>query len=130
MSYTILQVGFQVRYAMSLGQYEEDIEIAVGTLSALAFVYSFMQTWGWSKRAGKIAIDFMTFVKLFLYCLGNLANVFFVVMFGASIWWLIFYKVCTLCSNFLIALILISHHANSTLEINAINLRTADLLTL
>ena len=27
-------------------------------------------------------------------------------------------------------LILISHHANSTLEINAINLRTADLLTL
>ncbi len=38
---------------MSMGQYEEDIEIAVGTLSALAFVYSFMQTWGWSKRAGK-----------------------------------------------------------------------------
>ncbi len=36
-----------------MGQYEEDIEIAVGTLSALAFVYSFMQTWGWSKRAGK-----------------------------------------------------------------------------
>ena len=78
---------------MYLGQYDEDVSIAVGVLSALAFAYAFIQSWCWSKRSGRIAIDFVTLVKFVLYILGNLANVFFIVMFGAALWWLIFYKV-------------------------------------
>ena len=89
----LFQVSFSVSYTMSLSQYEDDIAIAVGVLSAFALVYSFVQTWCWSKRTGRIAIDFITLVKFVVYVIGNLANVFFVVMFGASLWWLIFYKV-------------------------------------
>ncbi len=82
-----------MEYTMDLGQYDDDIAIAVGVLSAFAFAYTFVQTWCWSKRTGRIAIDFVTLIKLVLYMMGNLANVFFAVMLGASLWWLLFYKV-------------------------------------
>lgn len=84
---------------MDLDQYDEDIAIAVGVLSAFAFIYTFVQTWCWSKRTGRIAIDFLTIVTFVLHLIGNLANVFFVVMLGASLWWLIFYKVRPLCAS-------------------------------
>ena len=81
---------------MDLNKYDEDISIAVGVLSAFAFAYAFMQSWCWSKRTGRIAIDFITLMKFVLFIIGNLANVFFVVMFGAALWWLIFYKVSSI----------------------------------
>ena len=69
---------------MDLSQYDEDVSIAVGVLSAFAFAYAFVQSWCWSKRTGRIAIDFITLVKFVLFILGNLANVFFVAMLGAA----------------------------------------------
>lgn len=78
---------------MTLDKYNDDIRIAMGVLCAFACVYSFLQTWAWSKRAGKIGIDFFSIMKYVLFGINNVANVFFVVSFGASIWWLIFYKV-------------------------------------
>ena len=70
-----------------------DVAIAVGVLSALAIVYSGFQAWVWNRRAGKLAIDFVTFTKFVLFSCNSLANVFFVVTFGFSIWQLIFFKV-------------------------------------
>ena len=87
------QVTFEVTYEMTLSQYNSDVYIAVGVHCSFALLYSGLQTWAWSRRAGKIAIDFVTLIKFVLCACGNLANVFFVVTFGASIWWWIFYKV-------------------------------------
>ena len=78
---------------MDLAKYKNDLSIALGVLSAFSIVYGAVLTWGWSKRAGKIAIDFQSLMKFLLFTIGSLANVFFVVSFGSSIWWLIFYKV-------------------------------------
>ncbi len=78
---------------MSLGTYNNDQEIALGVLCALALVYAGFQTWGWSKRDGKVAIDFFTLIKYVFFALGMLANVFFIVSFGTAIWWILFYKV-------------------------------------
>lgn len=87
---------FEVGYKMSLGKYNRDMSIAMGVLSSLGFIYAFFLTWAWSRRAGKIAIDFVTLIKFVLHLCGSLANVFFVVIFGASLWWWIFYKAsCT-----------------------------------
>ena len=87
------QVKFETSYTMDLTKYRNDLAIAVGVLSAFAIVYGAVQTWGWSKRAGKIGIDFVSLMKFIMYTIGTLSNVFFVVAFGSSLWWLIFYKV-------------------------------------
>ena len=87
------QLTFDTSYKMDLQKYRNDMAIAVGVLSAFAIVYGAVQTWGWSKRAGKIGIDFVSLMKFIMFTVGNLANVFFVVSFGSSVWWLIFYKV-------------------------------------
>ncbi len=78
---------------MEQGQYNYDMSVAVGVLAVFAGIYSGLQTWGWSRRAGKVAIDFVTIVKFLVYGFGNMANVFFVVLLGSSLWWVIMYKV-------------------------------------
>jgi hypothetical protein len=87
------QITFDVGYSMSLDKYRNDMSIAVGVLSAFAVVYAAVQTWGWSKRDGRIGIDFPTLLKFLLFTIGVLANVFLVVAFGSAVWWFIFYKV-------------------------------------
>ena len=78
---------------MNLDKYNQDLSIAMGVLSALGVVYAFIQTWGWSKRSSRINMDFMTILKFVHFSICNLSNVCFVVAFGTSLWWLIFYKV-------------------------------------
>ena len=80
---------------MNLDKYNNDMAIAVGVLAGMSVFYAGLLTWGWNKRAGKLAIDFVTLVKFVLFGCGVLANVFFVVAFGSAAWWLIFYKVCS-----------------------------------
>jgi Meckelin (Transmembrane protein 67) len=80
---------------MPLTSFESKMSIAVGVLLAVAIAYSFVQTWAWSRRAGKTAIDFVSLVKFVAFSCGNMSNAFFVTTFGSSIWWLIFYKVLT-----------------------------------
>lgn len=78
---------------MDMSRHERDMAIAVGFLSIIAVIISVIQTWGWLRRSGKIAIDLPTLIKFILFVCGNLANAFFATTLGASIWWLIFYKV-------------------------------------
>ena len=92
---TCLQVTFKVHYSMDLASYENDVAIATGVISVFAIIYAVIQTWGWYKRSGKMAIDFVTLIKYLLFLLGDLANVFFVVTFGVGLWWFIFFKVGT-----------------------------------
>lgn len=78
---------------MGLDAYRKDFQIAVGTLSTLGVIYAGYKTWVWSKRAGRLAIDFAAIVNFIFFCSGVLSNVFFVITFGIAFYFLIFYKV-------------------------------------
>ena len=82
-----------MEYTMSLDKYKRDVLIAVGILIALAVVSTVIQTWSWTRRAGRLAIDFVTLLKFLVFACGNVANAIFVVVLGSSIWWLVFFKV-------------------------------------
>lgn len=88
----------------------QSIWIVLGTLSGLGMAVAFVRTWAWYSKSGKEVIDLavrfscsfyiyinlislQTIGKLFLYFLGTLGTVSFLVMAGTSIWWLIFFKV-------------------------------------
>lgn len=95
---------------MDLDTHIRDIWIAVGVLSGLGIILAFIQTRIWYSRAGKQVIDLavgesssllfssrlisdQTIGKLFLSLCNIIATVFFIVMAGVSMWWLIFFKV-------------------------------------
>jgi meckelin len=67
-------------------------QVSVGVLSALAVVWSGIETWSYSRRSGRVGIDHVTLVKLLIFSCGNLANVFFFVMACASFHTFTFYK--------------------------------------
>ena len=81
---------------MDQSQYEQRVSIAVGVVIGFGLIYAFVQTWAWSRRAGKIVIDVPMLFKFILFACGNLANAFFATTLGAALWWLIFYKVRSL----------------------------------
>ena len=88
-----IQVSFNVDYTFVDTSYLRDFQIAIGTLSTLGIIYAGYRTWVWSKRAGRLTIDFPTIANFFFFCAGSLSNVFFMVSFGMSFYWLIFFKV-------------------------------------
>ena len=87
------QPTFNVVYWMTEIKFRRDFQIAVGTLSVLGVLFAGYRSWVWSKRAGKISIDFQTILNFLLYCAGSLANVFFIITFGIAFYLLIFFKV-------------------------------------
>lgn len=97
----ILQPTFKVKYSMSLVAYLKDFQIAVGTLSTLGVIFAGYKTWAWSKRAGRLAIDFAAIVNFIFFVSGVLSNVFFVITFGIAFYFFIFYKVSTILKVFI-----------------------------
>ena len=78
---------------MSLDSHDRNLSIAMGVMVVLALLYAGLQTNNHNRREGKVAIDCVTLFFYLLYAGGALANAFFVVIFGWSLWWLIVYKV-------------------------------------
>ena len=87
------KVDFKVTYEMSQTAYEEDFQIAIGTISSLGVIYAGFRTYVWSRRAGRITIDFPTLANLVFFLCGTLSNCFFVVTYGIAFYFFIFYKV-------------------------------------
>lgn len=81
---------------MSVTKYETGTAIAVGVLVGLSLLYAGLRTWSWSKRTGRVTVDFMTLIKFLLLSCGYVANSLFVVALGAAIFWWILYKVGSL----------------------------------
>lgn len=46
----------------------------------------------WRRRQGRIEIDGASLLKFILFCFGTIATMFFWVIFGLSVQWLIFFK--------------------------------------
>lgn len=67
-------------------------QVSMGVFSALAAVWSIIRTWSHSRRSGRVAIDVITLAHLILFTCGNLANVFFLVVFCASLDIFVFFK--------------------------------------
>jgi len=61
-------------------------------MSVFAVLWAAMQTWSWSRRSGKMAVDPVTLVKLVLFTCGTLAHVFFAVFFFTCLYWFVFFK--------------------------------------
>jgi meckelin len=78
---------------MNWASYRKDFQIAVGTLGTLTTLYAGYRSWVWSKRAGRLSIDFPTIVNFIFYTAGALSNMFFVITFGIAFYWFIFFKV-------------------------------------
>ena len=50
------------------------------------------RTWSWHRRSGMVGLDPILIVKLIAIAAGNLANVFFCVIFFTCLYWFVFYK--------------------------------------
>ncbi|KAG8144180.1 hypothetical protein E2320_001287 [Naja naja] len=86
------QVSFSVFYNQSPGSAQLATDISFGVLGFLAVLYALLETSSWARRSRLQNIDFMTLLKFFACLVGSLANVFFMVTLGISIYWLIAFK--------------------------------------
>ena len=68
------------------------MEISVGVLSVFAVLLSAVETWSWSRRSGKLAVDLSSLVMLLFTAAGYLSYVFLCVIFFSSLYWFIFFK--------------------------------------
>uniref|UniRef100_H2YEV5 Uncharacterized protein n=1 Tax=Ciona savignyi TaxID=51511 RepID=H2YEV5_CIOSA len=87
---------FSVLYLISSTASNAQIEgfkISLAVLGSLSVLYSFFETGSWRRRQGLQFIDATSLFMFIFYSMSNLANVFFIVVFGFSAVTLIFYKV-------------------------------------
>lgn len=89
---TSAQVSFAVTYTQSQGTYKRDADIALGVLGSLAAVVAILETTSWLRRSGQQNIGIMVIVKFLAFSCGALANAFFLVVYGISVYWLIAFK--------------------------------------
>ncbi|KAK6982489.1 Meckelin [Biomphalaria glabrata] len=87
-----IQVSFQVSYTMSQSSYNRNFQIATGVLCSLGLLYAGFRTYVWSRRAGRISIDFPTLANFIFYLCSSLSNCFFCIVFGIAFYFFIFYK--------------------------------------
>ncbi|XP_025032096.1 meckelin-like [Python bivittatus] len=88
----VAQVSFSVSYIQSPGSAQLATDIAFGVLGFLAVLCALLETSSWARRSRLQNINFTTVLKFFACLTGSLANVFFVVTLGISIYWLIVFK--------------------------------------
>ncbi|CAE1293962.1 TMEM67 [Acanthosepion pharaonis] len=87
-----VQVSFQSEYIQNEANIQRNIDTAIGTLSGLGVLWACLNTWIWSKRAGRIAIDFATLINLLFNVCASLSNVLFINILGIGLYFLIFFK--------------------------------------
>lgn len=103
-------------------------QVAISVLSAFAVLYSGLRTWVYYKRTGRDALDLVSLLRFCLFSCGNLANVFFLVAFCATVHTFIFYK-----GQNVIHLLLPGSEEETTIQnfiIVAFSLKFVEILTL
>lgn len=89
---TKVAVSLRVQYTMNFSKIQEDLSIAIGVMSCFAVLGSIVATWSWFRRCGRVGLDVATILHFLIVVCGNLANVFWVVMFLACLYWAVFFK--------------------------------------
>ncbi|XP_042225116.1 meckelin-like [Homarus americanus] len=97
-----VETAIKVLYTMNFSQIREDLSIAIGVMSAFAALWSLVAVWSWSRRCGKLGLDLLTIYHFIVIACGNLANMFFLVVFFACFYWTIFFKRQDVVHSFLL----------------------------
>jgi hypothetical protein len=71
---------------MNTERHDKDLEITMGIMCSLGLLAAALRAWSWLKRTGKIMLDMAAIAKFIIYFAASLADVFFIVMFGTSLW--------------------------------------------
>lgn len=118
---TEVELEFEMRYMMESSRYEKDVEITMGTLCSIGALWAGIRTWSWTRRSGRMAVDFLVFflyflfkfdlkfilkkklfktiIKFLLFLGGTISNIFLIVFLAISLWITVFYKVS--CEKFI-----------------------------
>ncbi|XP_030060414.1 meckelin [Microcaecilia unicolor] len=86
------QLSFAVSYAQSQETFKRDTDIALAVLGSLSVLYAIMETSSWVRRSRLQSIGITLVVKFLTFLSGALANVFFLIILGTGIYWLIAFK--------------------------------------
>nr|DBA16749.1 TPA: hypothetical protein GDO54_002289 [Pyxicephalus adspersus] len=89
---TSAQVSFAVTYSQSQGTFKRDTDIALGVLGSLAALVAILEISSWLRRSGQQNIGIMVIIKFLAFLSGSLANAFFLIVYGTSIYWMIAFK--------------------------------------
>ncbi|CAF4483081.1 unnamed protein product, partial [Rotaria sp. Silwood2] len=125
---TLVEITFETEYRMNLDSHIRDIWIAIGVLCGLGIVLAFIRTSVWYSRSGRQIIDLATIGQVLLYIINIIGTVFFIVMAGVSLWWLIFFK--RQGSAFLVIPTSVQQGSFTALVVIAFSLKTLDILNL
>ncbi|MPC34408.1 meckelin-like [Portunus trituberculatus] len=87
-----VEVGLKVQYTMNFSKIQEDLSIAIGVVSCFAVLWSVIATWSWFRRCGRVGLDVPTIFHFVIMVCGNLASMFWLVMFFSCLYWTIFFK--------------------------------------
>lgn len=87
-----VQVTFQSEYIQDQVDIERQINMAIGILCGFGIIWACFHTWIWSKRAGRIAIDFATLLNFFFNVCAALGNIFFITILIIGLYFLVFFK--------------------------------------
>lgn len=97
----LVNAEFEVYYRMNLDSQVLGIWIAFAVLAIFGIIIGFVKTWIWNKRSGRLTVDLITIFKFFMFINEMFAYVFFVILIGVTIWWLIFFKGQSVSYSFL-----------------------------
>ncbi|XP_033646702.1 meckelin-like [Asterias rubens] len=89
---TEVTVDFRVTYEMNRDYGEYALSTSLGILSGVGIVWGLVRSNAWRRRAGLIYIDVKTMFKFVFFTFAALGNVFFIVLFSATLYWLTFFK--------------------------------------
>eukprot|EP00794_Sanderia_malayensis_P012250 gene12250-13512_t len=89
---TSVSASFSTSYSMDANQVVQNVKISLGVLSALAIVFAILRTTSWRRRNNRVYIDPGSLGQFLVFSFNALAVVFFAVLAGACIQWLVFFK--------------------------------------
>ncbi|EDV25938.1 uncharacterized protein TRIADDRAFT_55538 [Trichoplax adhaerens] len=100
---TTIQTSFTVSYVTQNPEYQNNVNIACIVTGCLTIIYCIIKIIGWRRRCGRFSainvddvpdesINSQTMVKFFALFLGYMANCLFIILFGTSVYYLMFFK--------------------------------------
>lgn len=71
-----LSTTFSVDYTQEWDAFLFGYLVAVAACCGVAILFTFLRTWSWSKRAGKVSIDCVALIKFCVYLCAYIGNLF------------------------------------------------------
>jgi len=92
-------VSYRVIYHVESCGYYVSFVVACCLMSVIAAALSVYWLFNWQITASTFGIDIVVIGKLFFVTAGFISNALFAVLYGASAWWTLIYKVTSIFST-------------------------------